>query len=91
MMATDEQPPPSPPADAAPAPPQTPVSLTKADKARWPSGFSTLRDLLSFLLGLAIIINEVWFAETAEAALIGVGVALAGLPVVLGADERKAK
>lgn len=55
------------------------------------SGFATLRDVLSFVMGMAIIAHEVWWADTAEAAIIGFGLALTGLPFVLGADERGAK
>lgn len=56
---------------------------------RFRSGFTTLRDLMLFVTGIAIIAHEVWFAEQAEAAVIAVGVALTGAPLVLGADERK--
>lgn len=56
-----------------------------------PSGFSTLRDVISFLLGIGIVINEVWLSDTVEAYAIGVGVALMGLPLVFGADERRPK
>lgn len=54
-----------------------------------PSGFSSLRDLLSFLAGMVIVGNEVFFQSEVEVALLTVGVALLGLPVVFGADEKK--
>jgi hypothetical protein len=54
-----------------------------------PSGFSSLRDLLSFVAGMVIVGNEVFFQQAVEVALLTVGVALLGLPVVFGADERK--
>lgn len=56
-----------------------------------PTGFSTLRDVISFLLGIGIVVNEVWLSTSVEAYAIGVGVALMGLPLVFGADERRPK
>jgi hypothetical protein len=56
-----------------------------------PSGFASVRDLICFVAGLIIIGNEVFFSQEIEAYAIGVGVALAGLPLVFGADERKSK
>jgi hypothetical protein len=56
-----------------------------------PTGFATIRDLISFVAGMVIIANEVFFSETVEAYAIGVGVALTGLPLVFGADERRQK
>jgi hypothetical protein len=63
----------------------------RANRRVLPTGFSTLRDVISFLLGIGIVINEVWLSTTVEAYAIGVGVALMGLPLVFGADERKSK
>ena len=54
-----------------------------------PSGFSSVRDILSFVAGIAMIANEVFFSEQVEVAILTVGVALAGLPVVFGADEKR--
>lgn len=54
-----------------------------------PSGFASLRDILSFIAGVAIIANEVFIQSTVEIAVLTVGVALAGLPVVFGADEKR--
>jgi hypothetical protein len=58
---------------------------------RLPSGFATLRDLISFIGGLAIIANEVFISASVEAYAVGVGVAMMGLPLVFGADERKSR
>lgn len=58
-------------------------------RPRMPSGFSSVRDILSFIAGLGIISNEVFFSDKVEVAILTVGVALAGLPVVFGADERR--
>jgi hypothetical protein len=60
-------------------------------KPRLPSGFSTIRDLLLFIAGLAIIVNEVFIAGKVDPTAVGIGVALTGAPLVFGADERKAK
>lgn len=54
-----------------------------------PSGFASIRDILSFIAGVAIIANEVFLQSTVEVAVLTVGVALAGLPVVFGADEKR--
>lgn len=72
-----------------PGTPGTPAVI----KARrgLPSGFASIRDLICFVAGLIIIGNEVFFSSQIEAYAIGVGVALAGLPLVFGADERKSK
>jgi hypothetical protein len=60
-------------------------------RGRLPSGFKTIRDLLSFGLGVSMVVHEVFFAPSPDAYLVGVGVGFCGLPLVLGADERKAK
>jgi hypothetical protein len=44
-----------------------------------------------FLTGLAIIAHEVFFAGAVEPAAVAIGIALTGLPVALGADERRAR
>lgn len=56
-----------------------------------PTGFATLRDVISFVLGVGVVVNEVFFSPSVEAYAIGVGVALMGLPLVFGADERRSK
>lgn len=66
------------------APPERVVS-----RHRLPSGFSTIRDIVSFGVGLAIIGNEVFIQSSADPAVIAVGMAMTGLPLVFGADERK--
>lgn len=72
----------------APAPP---AEQSKGRRiAGMPSGFTSLRDLLSFISGVGIIAHEVWWSNgPPQVAILTVGVALAGLPVVFGADERK--
>lgn len=54
-----------------------------------PTGFSTLRDVLSFLAGMTIIGFEVFFQPNVEPASIAVGLTLTGLPLVFSADEKK--
>lgn len=56
-----------------------------------PSGFSTIRDIVTFAGGLAFVGNEVFISTTSEPAIIAVGVTMMGLPLVFGADERKRK
>lgn len=58
---------------------------------RFATGFATLRDLLSFAAGMVVIAHEVFFSTSVEPSSIAVGVALTGLPLVLGADERRSK
>lgn len=82
---TDEKDPAAEPKAARKAP------AKRGSRRGLPSGFSTLRDVISFLLGIGIVINEVWLSDTVEAYAIGVGVALMGLPLVFGADERRPK
>lgn len=60
-----------------------------AKRQRMPSGFSSVRDILSFVAGIAMIANEVFLSKQVEVAILTVGVALAGLPVVFGADEKR--
>jgi hypothetical protein len=67
----------------------SPPTPTKPGRNLLPSGFSTVRDLLSFVAGLAVIANEVWISKTAEPTVIAVGIAMLGLPAVFGADEKK--
>ncbi len=69
------------PLPAAPAPAPT--------KKRLPTGFSTLRDLLLFIAGMAVIGNEVFISESVDPTAVGIGVALTGAPLVFGADEKK--
>lgn len=75
---------------AAPDPNPEGVPAANPEKARrFSSGFSSLRDVLSFIAGVVIIGHEVFFQNTVEIAILTVGVALAGLPVVFGADEKR--
>lgn len=66
-------------------------SRKRAARRGLPTGFATIRDVISFVLGMGIVINEVFFSPSVEAYAIGVGVTLMGLPLVLGADERRSK
>lgn len=52
------------------------------------SGFSTLRDLVSFILGAAIVIHEV-LGPTVELFAMGAGLSLMGLPFAFAADEKR--
>lgn len=70
------------------------VTEQKPDKiprhrGRLPSGFTTVRDILSFVFGAAIIVNEVFIEQTVEPMVIAIGATMFGLPVVFNADERK--
>jgi hypothetical protein len=58
-------------------------------KQRMTTGFATLRDLVTFIAGLGIVLNEVFFSTSIEEVAVGVGFALMGLPVVFRTDERK--
>jgi VIT1/CCC1 family predicted Fe2+/Mn2+ transporter len=75
--------------EVTPITPETPVAAAK--KRGFPSGFTTLRDAISFAIGALILINEVFLSPSVEPYAIGVSVALMGLPIVFGADERKSK
>lgn len=65
-------------------------NVPKKKRRGLPSGFASIRDLLSFFAGVSIIAHEVWWAEPVDVAILAVGVTLAGLPVVFGADEKNA-
>lgn len=54
-----------------------------------PSGFSTLRDALTFVAGIIIIGYEVFVSPEVEIGVLAVGLTMTGLPVVFGADERR--
>lgn len=70
---------------------EAPVSegATHRKRGRLPSGFTTIRDVVTFVAGLGFVANEVFVSETAEPAIVAVGVTMMGLPLVFGADERK--
>lgn len=72
-------------------PPEDSRPSRRHSSTRLPSGFTTLRDLVSFVAGMAVLGNEVFLSATVEPYAVGVGIALTGLPLVLGADERKAR
>lgn len=63
--------------------------MPKTERKPLPSGFGTLRDIICFVLGVGIIGHEVFFQPSVETAAVGVGVALCGLPLVLGADDKR--
>jgi len=85
----DPAPVPTPPAAPAQGSVPVPAPVAPAAKSRLPSGFATLRDLVSFVFGAAIVVNEVFLSPTVEAAAVGVGIAFCGLPLVFGADAKK--
>jgi hypothetical protein len=58
-------------------------------KSRFQTGFSTLRDVLSFFVGVGITVHEVFLSDSVELYALTAGVALMGLPLVFGADEKK--
>lgn len=72
---------------ARPAPP--PPAPRRGFTVRLPSGFATIRDVLTFVAGMAIIVHEVWLSKELDPAAIAVGVTLAGVPLVFGADEKR--
>lgn len=54
-----------------------------------PSGFATIRDLLTFAAGMVVIGVEVFGRGDVEPAVLAVGLTMTGLPLVFGADERR--
>jgi len=66
---------------------QTPPS----QRSVLPSGFATIRDLVSFIAGLAIIGHEVFFQAQVEAYALALGLTLCGLPVAFSSDEKKGR
>lgn len=54
-----------------------------------PSGFATIRDVVTFTLGMVIIGYEVFVSRNVEFAVLAVGLTMTGLPLVFGADERR--
>lgn len=54
-----------------------------------PSGFATLRDALSFVLGTGILVYSIMFEPPPPEALsVGAGVALVGIPPVAAFANR---
>ena len=66
-----------------------PPNPTPHKRRGLPSGFATLRDLGTFVIGMAIIVNEVFLSPKVEPAAVAIGLAMTGLPLVFGADERR--
>lgn len=60
-----------------PTPEQSPA---RTPIRRLPSGFATLRDAATFLIGMAIIVNEVFLSSSVEPAAVALGVTMTGLP-----------
>ena len=61
----------------------------KPKGGRLPLGFATLRDVLTFMVGMVIIGYEVFVSAKVDAAVLAVGLTMTGLPLVFGADERR--
>ncbi|GAA2746186.1 hypothetical protein GCM10010440_36940 [Kitasatospora cinereorecta] len=68
---------------------QPPAGRQHGWRTRWReiTGWRTLRDLILFLLGMAVIVREVW-TPPADPSVIITGLSLAGLPAALSRDER---
>lgn len=54
-----------------------------------PTGFATIRDIITFGLGTVIVCNEVFVSRQVEMTAIALGAAMMGLPLVFNADERR--
>lgn len=64
----------------------------RAEQSSFSSGFATLREVLSYVLGAAVLIYGVTFAEPDRAYLVvGAGLALLGSPIVGSIFDRKDK
>ncbi|MFL6072815.1 MAG: hypothetical protein ACJ73S_05395 [Mycobacteriales bacterium] len=61
-----------------------------ADRRRWllPSGFRTLRDLMAYLLGAAMVVHEVFMARTMDYKVVAIGAGLMGIPLAIGRGGR---
>jgi len=77
----------------APEPPEKPPAQVTTQRRRsvLPSGFATIRDLVSFIAGLAIIGHEVFLSPQTEAYALALGLTLCGLPVAFSSDEKKGR
>lgn len=53
------------------------------------SGFTSVRDMLVFLVGLGVLSKAVWFSSPVDLELVLVAAGLMGLPVATAADERR--
>lgn len=58
-------------------------------RQRLPTGFTTIRDAITFVIGMLIICNEVFLQAKVDPTTIAIGVGMSGLPLVFGADERR--
>jgi hypothetical protein len=61
-----------------------------AERRRWllPSGFRTLRDLMAYLLGAAMVVHEVFMARTMDCKVVAIGAGLMGIPLAIGRGGR---
>ncbi|MEV7926091.1 hypothetical protein [Kitasatospora sp. NPDC088779] len=68
---------------------QPPAGRRHRRRTRWTeiTGWKTIRDLILFLLGTAMIVREVW-TPPMDPSVIVTGLTLAGLPAALSRDER---
>ncbi|MEV8095215.1 hypothetical protein [Kitasatospora sp. NPDC085879] len=68
---------------------QEPAGRRPRRRTRWReiTGLRTIRDLVLFVLGMAVIVREVW-TPPADPSVIVTGLTLAGLPAALSRDER---
>ncbi|MFJ8043783.1 hypothetical protein ACIRBX_25105 [Kitasatospora sp. NPDC096147] len=75
--------------DQLPDDQQPPAARGHRRRTRWRefTGMQTLRDGLLFLLGMAVIVREVW-TPPVDPSVIVTGLTLAGLPAALSRDER---
>jgi hypothetical protein len=78
------------PVPVTPAPVPVPQPQPPETKSgRLPSGFSTIRDIVTFVIGLGLIIYEVTVPHEVRPYVLAVGLTMAGLPLVFGADEKR--
>jgi hypothetical protein len=61
-----------------------------AERRRWllPSGFRTLRDLMAYLLGAAMVVHEVFMATYLDYKIVAIGAGLMGIPLAIGRGGR---
>ncbi|WP_327074447.1 hypothetical protein OG196_31905 [Kitasatospora purpeofusca] len=68
---------------------QPPAGQQNRRRIRWReiTGLRTVRDLVLFALGMAVVVREVW-TPPVDPSVIVTGLTLAGLPAALSRDER---
>lgn len=58
----------------------------------WERRFKIVRDVILFSLGVAIIVNEVWFLKgTERESILILATGLVGMPFILWAEEARRK